>query len=130
MSIAVAIEIGVPLAQQLLSTGIGADLLAAVAAAARGCAIGDHRCAATSPEISGLGDPTRHLPDPVAQPAGAKLGAQNLLSIAAAQILPLALSRSVLDDRRGGGLHRAGHLLQGGIGREAGEHPVFIHVKN
>ena len=41
--ITIAVEIGVPLAQQLLGTGIGADLVAAIPASAWGGAIGDHR---------------------------------------------------------------------------------------
>ena len=40
-SIAIAIEVAVPLAQKLLGFGIGADLLAAVPKAAWGGAIGD-----------------------------------------------------------------------------------------
>jgi hypothetical protein len=39
--ITIAVEIGVPLAQQLLGTGIGADLVAAIPASAWGGAIGD-----------------------------------------------------------------------------------------
>jgi hypothetical protein len=39
--ITIVVEIGVPLAQQLLGTGIGADLVAAVPPPARGGAIGD-----------------------------------------------------------------------------------------
>ncbi|MEY4808584.1 MAG: hypothetical protein RLZZ206_2973 [Cyanobacteriota bacterium] len=42
-SVPVSIEIAVPLAQQLLGFGIGADLAAAVTAAARCCAIRDDR---------------------------------------------------------------------------------------
>jgi hypothetical protein len=38
--IAVAVQVGVPLAQELLGTGIGADLVAAIAASAWGGAIG------------------------------------------------------------------------------------------
>ncbi len=41
--ITITVEIGVPLAQQLLGTGIGADLVAAIPASAWGGAIGDHR---------------------------------------------------------------------------------------
>ena len=41
--IAIAIEVAVPLAQQLLGFGIGADLAAAVTAAARCGAIWDDR---------------------------------------------------------------------------------------
>ena len=53
-------------------------------------AIGDHGASAAPAVVPGAGDPTRHLPDPVAQPAGPKFSVQRLLGLAAAQILPLA----------------------------------------
>ncbi len=53
LPIAIAVEIGVPLTQQLLSPGIGAELLAAVAMAAGGGAIGNHSVAAPPAEIPG-----------------------------------------------------------------------------
>lgn len=63
-SIAIAIEIAMPVAQQLLGFGIGADLAAAVTAAAWGCAIWDDRLATITAEVPRPGDAARHLPNP------------------------------------------------------------------
>ncbi len=54
--ISIAIEVSVALPQQLLGLGIGADLLAAVAAATWGSAIGDHGSGAASAEVPGAGE--------------------------------------------------------------------------
>lgn len=51
-AVAITIEVGVPLAQQLLGTGMGADLFAAVAAALA--------------EVPGAGDAALQMPHPVA----------------------------------------------------------------
>ena len=51
LSVAVAVEVGVALAQQLLGAGIGADLPAAVPAAAGCGAIGDDRSGFSVPVL-------------------------------------------------------------------------------
>lgn len=99
-----------PLAQELLGAVIGADLAAAVAAA------------------------VGHLPDPMAAPAGPKLGVQILPGIAVAQLLPVGECLTVLHQRQvdidladhlghgaavaGGGFHLQVHcpLGSGGAG--------------
>ena len=99
-SVSVSIYIAVPLAQQLLRAGIGADLAAAVTAAAWCCAIWDD-CRATSlAEIPGSGDAARHLPHPVSAPAGTVFRVQILLGIAAAQVLPIRECLTVLHQRQ------------------------------
>jgi len=97
LPVAVAVQNRVPLVQQLLGTGIGADLLAALAAAARGCAIGDHCTGSALPEIPGPGDAAFLLPDAVAIPAGTELRIQVLLGVTAAEVAPVGKGLAVLN---------------------------------
>jgi len=89
-----------PLEQELLGAGIGADLLAPLAVAAWGGAIGDHRGATALAEVPGPGDAALHLPDPVPAPAGTVFRVQILLGIAAAQVLPIRECLTVLHQRQ------------------------------
>lgn len=54
--IGVAVEIGMPLAEQFLGAGIGADLPAALAVTTRCDAIGDHGSAEVPAEVPGACD--------------------------------------------------------------------------
>jgi hypothetical protein len=107
--IAISIEIGVPLAQQFLGFGMGADLAAAVTAAARGGAIRNDARATTSPEVPGPADAALHLLDTVSTPAGTVFRVQILLGIAAAQVLAVHKSLTVFHQRQVD-VHAAEHL--------------------
>ena len=121
LPVAVAIQIRVALAQQLLGAGIGADLLAEVAAAAGSGAIGNHRSGAAAPEIPGPGDPALLLPDAVAMSAGTELGIEVLIGVTAAEVAPVGKGLPVLDhdqidvDVAGHLRHRAA-VAVGGVG--------------
>ena len=97
------------LAQQLLSPGVGTNLLAAIAAATAGGAIGDHSVAAPPAEIPGTGDTALHLPHPIAMAAGPVFGIEVLLGITAAEVLPVGNGLAVLHQRQVD-VDVAGHL--------------------
>jgi hypothetical protein len=123
-TIAVAVQIRVALAQQLLGAGIGADLLAAVAAAARGGAIGDHHCSAPPPEIPGPGDAAFLLPDAVAMPAGTELSIQVLLGVTTAEVAPVGKGLAVLHHHQvdvdvADHLRHRAAIAVGGVGLDA-----------
>jgi hypothetical protein len=92
LSVAVAIQIGVPLPQQLLGAGIGADLPAAPAAPAWGGAIGDHSAGPTTPEVPRPGNAALDLPESIAVPAGPDFGIEDLLGVAAAEVAAIGVA--------------------------------------
>ena len=92
LAVAVAVEIGVPLTQQLLGAGIGADLLAAVAPPAWGGAIGDHSACPTTAEVPRGRDASLQLPHPIAASAGPILGIEVLLGVAAAEVAAIGVA--------------------------------------
>jgi hypothetical protein len=96
LPVAVAVQIGVPLTQQLLGAGIGADLLAAIAAATGRGAIRDHSSAAPMAEVPRAGDATLLLPHPIAVPAGPELRIEILLGVAATEVAPIGDDLAVL----------------------------------
>jgi hypothetical protein len=102
LTVAIAIEISVALAQQLLGAGIGADLLAAVATTAWGGAIGDHRSGAAPPE----------------------LGIQVLLGLTAAEVAPVGKGLAVfhhheIDVEVADHLRHRAAVAVGGVGLDA-----------
>ena len=86
LTVAIAVENRVALAQQLLGAGVGADLLAAVTPPAWGGAIGDRGSGPPTAEVPGASDTSLHLPHPIAAAAGPILGIEVLLGVAAAQV--------------------------------------------
>ena len=98
-SIAIAIEIAVPLAQQAPGHGRRSRSLYSGSGGGRGWCHRESPCAAASPEIPGPGDPSRHLPGPVTVPPAGWRGTRRpdiSGHRAAAQVLPLGKGLAVL----------------------------------
>jgi len=92
LPVAVAVQIGVPLVQQLLGSGVGADPPGAPAAPAWGGAIGDHSAGPTTAEVPRAGDAALHLPHPIVVPAGPVFGIEVLLGVAAAEVAAIGVA--------------------------------------